>query len=41
MTHLYVNAVEEARKIKKEIPRIGYDGISILHEIQLECRLTK
>ncbi|HDX9609457.1 TPA: GNAT family N-acetyltransferase [Bacillus toyonensis] len=41
MTNLYVNAVEEARKIKKEIPRIGYDGIPILHEIQLECRLLK
>lgn len=39
MTNLYVNAVEEARKIKKEIPRIGYDNIPILHEIQLEYRL--
>lgn len=41
MTHLYVNAVEKARKIKKEIPRIGYDNIPILHEIQLEYRLMK
>ena len=40
MTNLYVNAVE-ARKIKKEIPRIGYDNIPILHEIQLEYRLVK
>lgn len=30
MTNLYVNAVEEARKIKKEIPRMGYDNIPIL-----------
>ncbi|HHT7187153.1 TPA: GNAT family N-acetyltransferase [Bacillus cereus] len=41
MTNLYVNAVEEARKIKKEIPRIGYDNIPILHEIQLEYLLMK
>ncbi|WP_433770591.1 GNAT family N-acetyltransferase [Bacillus wiedmannii] len=40
MTNLYVNAVEEARKIKKEIPRIGYDNIPILHEIQLEYSLV-
>ena len=40
MTNLYVNAVEEARKIK-EIPRMGYDNIPILHEIQLEYRLVK
>ncbi|MDM5235808.1 GNAT family N-acetyltransferase [Bacillus cereus] len=40
MTNLYVNAVEEARKIKEEIPRIGYDNIPILHEIQLEQRLV-
>ncbi|MGE7895054.1 GNAT family N-acetyltransferase [Bacillus cereus] len=41
MTNLYVNAVEEARKIKKEIPRMGYDNIPILHEIQLEYLLVK
>ncbi|EJR66265.1 hypothetical protein IIO_00881 [Bacillus cereus VD115] len=41
MTNLYVNAVEEARKIKQEIPHIGYDNIPILHEIQLEYRLLK
>lgn len=36
MTHLYIGAVEEARKLKKEIPQTGYDGIPILHEIQFE-----
>ncbi|WP_436864075.1 GNAT family N-acetyltransferase [Bacillus fungorum] len=40
MTNLYVNAVEEAREIKKEIPRVGYDNIPILHEIQLGYRLV-
>ena len=28
------------KKIKKEIPRIGYDNIPILHEIQLEYSLV-
>ncbi|WP_439741032.1 GNAT family N-acetyltransferase [Bacillus pseudomycoides] len=36
MTNLYIDAVKEARKIKREIPLIGYDNIAILHEIQLE-----
>ncbi|MED1508297.1 GNAT family N-acetyltransferase [Bacillus proteolyticus] len=36
MTNLYMDAVKEARKIKKEIPFIGHDNIAILHEIQLE-----
>lgn len=36
MTNLYIGAVEEARKLKREIPQIGYDGIPILHEIQFE-----
>ncbi|PFK45912.1 GNAT family N-acetyltransferase [Bacillus cereus] len=36
MTNLYVDAVKEARKIKREIPLVGYDNIEILHEIQLE-----
>ncbi|MFJ8527742.1 GNAT family N-acetyltransferase [Bacillus sp. NPDC094106] len=39
MTNLYIDAVKEARKIKKEIPFVGYDNIEILHEIQLECKL--
>ncbi|MBJ8029311.1 GNAT family N-acetyltransferase [Bacillus cereus group sp. N21] len=36
MTNLYIDAVKEARKIKREIPLIGYDNIAISHEIQLE-----
>ncbi|EMA6341457.1 GNAT family N-acetyltransferase [Bacillus cytotoxicus] len=39
MTNLYVDAVEKARKMKKEIPFFGYGDIRILHEIQLEYRL--
>ncbi|WP_439874033.1 GNAT family N-acetyltransferase [Bacillus mycoides] len=39
MTNLYMDAVKEARKIKKEIPFIGYDNIAISHEIQLEYTL--
>jgi hypothetical protein len=41
MKALHYNAVEESRKIKPEIPRYGYDGIPILHEIEFEkdCNL--
>ncbi|KFN02052.1 GNAT family N-acetyltransferase [Bacillus clarus] len=39
MTNLYIDAVKEARKIKKEIPFVGYDNIAISHEIQLDCNL--
>ncbi|EJQ98617.1 GNAT family N-acetyltransferase [Bacillus cereus] len=41
MTNLYIDAVKEARKIKKEIPFIGYDNIAISHEIQLEYILSR
>ena len=40
MTNLYVNAVEEARKIKKEI-HVWDMIISQFYEIQLEYRLVK
>jgi N-acetylglutamate synthase-like GNAT family acetyltransferase len=33
------NAVQEARKLKPEIPDIGLDGIPIRHEIEMEYRL--
>ena len=33
------NALEQARKIKPEIPLIGMDGIPIKHEIELELIL--
>jgi GNAT superfamily N-acetyltransferase len=36
MAGLYLNAVNEARKIKPEIPLIGNDNIPILHEIEFE-----
>ncbi|KYG39518.1 acetyltransferase [Bacillus gaemokensis] len=38
MTNLYMDAVIQARKIKPEIPLLGYDNIPILHEIQLELK---
>ena len=39
MVRFYHNAVEEARKIKSEIPQIGMDGIPLKHEIELEFLL--
>ncbi len=36
MVNIYFDAIIEARKIKPEIPFIGYDGIPILHEIEFE-----
>ena len=39
MIRFYHNAVEEARKIKSEIPLIGMDGIPLKHEIELEFLL--
>lgn len=36
---LHVNAVEESRRIKPEIPVIGMDGIPIRDEIELEMLL--
>ncbi|WP_084364910.1 GNAT family N-acetyltransferase [Clostridium tepidiprofundi] len=36
MKALYINAVNESRKIKPEIPILGYDNIPILHEIEFE-----
>ncbi len=38
MSGLYLGAVNEARKIKPEIPLIGFDGIPIEHEIEFEMR---
>ena len=36
---LHINAVEQSRKIKPEIPLIGFNGIPIRHEIELEMNL--
>lgn len=39
MVRLYRDAVEQARKLKPQIPLIGADGIPIRHEIELEMIL--
>ncbi len=39
MSRLYCNALDQARKIKPEIPLIGMDGIPLKHEIELEMVL--
>jgi ribosomal protein S18 acetylase RimI-like enzyme len=33
---LHRNALDESRKIKPEIPRVGLNGIPLLHEIEFE-----
>ena len=39
MTAIHRNAVNEARKMKPQIPMTGFDGIPILHEIEFEMVL--
>ena len=39
LCNIYLNAVNEARKIKPQIPLYGYDNIPILHEIEFEMLL--
>lgn len=39
LVQVWRNALEQARKIKPEIPLIGMDGIPIKHEIELELIL--
>lgn len=39
MKKIYINAVNDARKIKPNIPLIGYYDIPILHEIEFEKEL--
>lgn len=36
MTALHVNAIEESRRLKPQIPLYGFDDIPILHEIEFE-----
>lgn len=36
ISHIHINAVEEARKIKAAIPQVGDHGIPIRDEIELE-----
>jgi ribosomal protein S18 acetylase RimI-like enzyme len=33
---LYINAIQESRRIKPQIPLYGFDEIPILHEIEFE-----
>ena len=39
MVRLYNNAVDEARKLKPQIPLFGIDGIPLKHEIEMEMKL--
>ena len=39
LARLYCNALDQARKIKPEIPLTGMDGIPLKHEIELEMIL--
>ncbi len=36
MAALHVNAIEESRKIKPQIPLYGFDDIPIMHWIEFE-----
>jgi len=39
MVALHRDAVTNARKLKPEIPNVGFDGIPIRHEIEMEYKL--
>jgi ribosomal protein S18 acetylase RimI-like enzyme len=39
ISNIYINAMEEARKIKPEIPKIAENGIEIRDEIEFEIKL--
>ena len=39
IVQIFRNALDQARKIKPEIPLIGLDGIPLRHEIELEMLL--
>ena len=36
---LHRNAVDAARTLKPQIPRVGLDGIPVRHELELEVQL--
>ena len=40
ITHIFPNAVMEARKVKPTIPLIGNDGIPLLDEIKLQKKIV-
>lgn len=39
MVAFYREAVTEARRLKAEIPNVGFDGIPIRHELEMEFKL--
>jgi RimJ/RimL family protein N-acetyltransferase len=39
MVGFYKNGMHESRKLKPEIPEVGFDDIPIKHEIEFEYRL--
>ncbi|HWT27820.1 MAG TPA: GNAT family N-acetyltransferase [Mobilitalea sp.] len=39
MTHLYHNALDVSRKLKPEIPEVGFHDIPLKHEIEFEMKL--
>lgn len=39
MAALHVNAIAESRRLKPQIPLVGFDNIPILHEIEFEKML--
>ena len=41
ISNIYLNAMEEARKIKPEIPKIAENGIEIRDEIEFEMKLLE
>ena len=40
ITHIFQNAVMEARKVKPTIPLIGNDGIPLLDELKLQKKIV-
>lgn len=36
---IHLNAIDDARNIKPQIPLVGYDNIPIRHEIEMEFKL--
>ncbi|MCL2397323.1 MAG: hypothetical protein FWC93_04580 [Defluviitaleaceae bacterium] len=37
---VHINALEESRKLKPQIPLTGYEGIPVAHEFEFEVLLT-
>jgi len=41
LKNVHINAINESRKLKPQIPLVGCDGIPIAHEFEFEMRLGK